>query len=210
MSISSIQSVSPQLSASQAQPGSLSQKSFLKILAAQIQSQDPFSSNSSSDPLSQISQMESLANSSSTTAALSSIEAALASFSVETAAALIGKTAYVPTSSFSYQGNGVQSFSVNLSAAENVGFSVLDSTGSKVASIPASDLPQGTSFLKWNGLLADGSQAPTGQYSIMSSDGSTIAYPSTITAVSQSASGVVLDYLNGTSSPMSATTAITS
>ncbi|MDH5517325.1 MAG: flagellar hook assembly protein FlgD [Gammaproteobacteria bacterium] len=145
----------------------LGQDSFLKLMTAQMQNQDPFEPMDNGEFLSQIAQF-------GTVNGIEELKNSFVSFSQDMqsnqalqAANIIGHGVLVETNTGQLNASGLVQGAVELdSFANNVAVNVYNSSGSLVSRMDLGEQLPGTSVFAWDGTLFNGDQAPMGQYTM--------------------------------------------
>lgn len=164
----------------------LGKEDFVKLLTLQLRMQNPLNPSSNQEmaaQLAQFSALEQLQNISASLDQLLQSNASLAlSVAQYSAPALIGRTATVNASTFSFDGTNPIELGYELpSAAAEVTIEVRSAGGAVIRTIevPSSALAGGKHTITWDGLDSRGNRAPAGTYSFVvratSSDGSDLS-----------------------------------
>jgi flagellar basal-body rod modification protein FlgD len=152
-------------SASSLPSGALDQNSFLQLLMAQMQNQDPTAPTDSTTFVTQLAQFTEVQQVSAQTSTLSSIQTQLQSMGNSQAYALVGKTVTVNSNMMTSNGSFASPATVTLgSAASGVSIAVQDSSGNTVRTMTAGAAPAGAYQITWDGKEDNGSSAPAGTY----------------------------------------------
>ncbi len=181
-------------------------QTFLTLLTAQIQHQDPTSPMDTTQWTNQLVQYSQVEQQLKSNNYLSTI-AAHAGGSITDGVALIGKSvdATTPTASV-VSGKGSWNYTLGATAAK-ASATIKDAKGTTVWAGPLSDLSQGTHTFAWDGKETNGQTAPDGSYTLSLSattaQGNTIdssvGISGTVNAVTTDANGNIMLSL-GTSS----------
>jgi flagellar basal-body rod modification protein FlgD len=182
------------------------QNTFLNLLVAQLQNQDPLNpmdASSMTDQLAQISTVQGIQTLNSTVQQLSG---SYATSQAMQATSLIGQSVLSPGNSLNLA-NGSATGGFNLSAAaDKVAVSVSSASGQVVYQTTMSNLGAGTQTFQWDGTTTAGTAAAPGQYTFSvsaSSNGTSVtAAPlslSTVTGVDGGANAAGGTTLNTTS-----------
>lgn len=153
----------------------LDQSSFLKLMTAQLQTQDPFSPVDNTQMVAQMAQFSSVAGISEMNTSLKTIKDDLAASRVGDAAGWIGRSALVASDTATPLIDGSYAGEIELpAAANNVSFSLVNGSGEVVHSETLGAQPEGTIGFAWDGKAADGTPYAGGPLSIkVSASGST-------------------------------------
>jgi flagellar basal-body rod modification protein FlgD len=164
--------------------------SFLTLLCAQLQNQDPLDPMESYDftaQLAQFTQIEQLTNISDLIqTAIDSNSTLMDTMSNTLAINLIGKEVAVNTSTINYDGTNAVEFSFDVpDDATALGVTVYDSSGNVVKNLDMTDFDFGTNTVSWDGTDSDGNAVDSGDYIITvaynDSDGTTTSLQPYIT-----------------------------
>lgn len=158
-------------------------QTFLTLLVAQVQNQDPLAPMESTEFVSQLAQLTQVEQSVQVNAQMESLRQQLAMNAALSETALIGREVTMPSDSFTLSENGAD-FSYRLAGdALQVQAQIRDSAGNLVHVI--SQLPtagEKMHHVQWDGRLASGELAPVGRYSLSmaaaGADGADGAYSS--------------------------------
>ncbi len=187
---------------------------FLNLLTAQIQNQDPLSPMDTTQWTNQLVQYSSVEQQLKANQYLSQI-AAGSTANMSNAVAYIGKTVTASTDTATLA-NGSASWDYNLAgAASNVTLTVKDTSGNVVYS-GAGETGQGDHTFDWDGSSANGNKLTSGDYtlSITSTDGAGNAIDNTVgisgvVSSAQDSSGTVMLTVGNTEVPLSDVTGVT-
>ena len=175
---------------SQLPSGALDQNSFLQLLMAQMQNQDPTAPTDSTTFVTQLAQFTEVQQVSAQTSTLSSIQTQLQSMGNSQAYALVGKTVTVNSNMMTSNGSFASPATVTLgSAASGVSIAVQDSSGNTVRTMTAGAAPAGAYQITWDGKEDNGSSAPAGTYTAQvtatGNNGQSVGITTTSTGVVQ-------------------------
>jgi flagellar basal-body rod modification protein FlgD len=138
---------------------------FLKLLVAQLRSQDPLSPLQGSEfvaQLAQFSSLEQLVNLSDRVAALALAQTAAV---LAQAVSFVGKTVTARGGAFRYEGTGEVTLHVDLAGdAATATLTVVDATGRPVASREIGPLGKGRRSIAFDGRDKEGNLLPAGTY----------------------------------------------
>ena len=147
----------------------LSQDTFLKLMVAQMNNQDPNKPMDSGQFLTQLSQFGQLNGITQLQKSFDSLASALQSNQALQASTMVGRTVSLEANEMTTAtaGQGI-SGSVTLPADSGaVSLKVLDSSGQLVKEIPLGAQPAGEVKFAWEGMDAGGSAAPAGTYQVV-------------------------------------------
>jgi flagellar basal-body rod modification protein FlgD len=167
----------------------LDQNSFLKLLMAQLQNQDPLAPTDSTQFVTQLAQFTQVEQSVAQTTTLGTISTQLQGMSNANASDLVGKTVTVSGSGVQWNGTFGPTVSGTLSGgAQQVNVAITDSQGNVVRSMSLGPQPAGPVTFTWNGADDSGQATPAGSYTVAvtATDASGASVP-----WSQSVTGVV-------------------
>ena len=145
---------------------SMGKEDFLKLLVAQLQNQDPLNPEDSTEFTSQLAQFSSLEQLENLNSGMETLVKSTENSDRFTTLNTIGKEVAYQSDSFTFSGDPVTvGYQLDDKASE-VTLS-LQLNGSTIATLKGDDLEKGNHYLTWNGLTADGEEAPAGEYSIV-------------------------------------------
>lgn len=199
------------LGATTAPSSAESEQRFLKLLVTQLNNQDPLNPLDNAQLTSQLAQMSTVSGIEKLNAAFQSMLAQSGSSQVLQSASMIGRTVLVPGSELAFKKGADVPFAIDMpQAADSVKVTVTNAAGDTVRSFDLGALPQGVKTLSWDGLNDKGISVVDGSYTVnvvaASGDAkvaaSALTY-SSVTSVSQGASGVALDLASGSKAALS-------
>jgi flagellar basal-body rod modification protein FlgD len=146
----------------------LDKNSFLKLLTAQLQYQDPLNPMDNSAFVAQLAQFSSVEQLQSANARLDTLAIAQASNNQLQATGLVGKEVRFKTDAVTVTERGAKTkFELNLDGkADETSVIISDSNGKVVRTLKPGALPAGTNALEWDGLDSQGNPVPKGDYSV--------------------------------------------
>ncbi len=183
---------------------------FLKLLTTQMQNQDPLKPMDSTEYTSQLAQFSQVEQTNKQTSLLKDMLGQMSTQNLAQASSLIGREAVVDTAvSGLTSGTPAQwAFTADRGVA-TVEMSITNSAGKVVATKTVKG-DAATGKLAWDGMLASGSKAPDGSYTLSATaaDSSGVNVPLKVSttgrvATVESASGVVTLGINGINVPAS-------
>ena len=139
---------------------------FLKLLVAQLQNQDPLSPDDPTEFTAQLAQFSSLEQLTSLNTSMDNLVTSNANSDRFSTLTTIGKNVAYSSESFTYTGEAVELGYQLDSNAANVTMS-LQQNGVTLARIQGTELATGNHFITWDGKLANGNDAPVGDYKIV-------------------------------------------
>ncbi|MFS2224023.1 flagellar hook assembly protein FlgD [Pantoea sp. B65] len=177
------------------------QSSFLTLLVAQLQNQDPTNPMENSELTSQLAQINTVSGIEKLNTTLASISSQINSNQSLDASTLIGQGVMIDGSQILVGSSTTTPFGIDLeTASDSTTVTISDSSGAVVRTIDLGGLTAGVHSYSWDGTLTDGSTAPDGKYTftIAASSGTTqlVAQPlnyALVNGVTNSSSGAVLD-----------------
>lgn len=185
--------------------GSESEQRFLKLLVTQLNNQDPLNPLDNAQLTSQLAQMSTVSGIEKLNSAFQAMLAQSGSSQVLQSASMIGRTVLVPGNELALKKGSDAPFAIDMSQpASSVKVTVTSAAGDVVRSFDLGSLPQGVKTLSWDGLTDAGAPVAEGSYKInvVATNGdakvaaSGLTY-SSVSSVSQGASGVALDLASG-------------
>jgi flagellar basal-body rod modification protein FlgD len=160
------------------------QDTFLQLLVAQLQNQDPMNPMDSSQMTSQLAQINTVSGINQLNTSLTSLASQLQAGQSAQEALLIGSSVLVPGSSAFVSGGKSAGFGVQLaSAATDVQVTIKDSAGNLVNTIDLGPHSAGTVPVVWTPQDASGNTLPDGAYTI-SAVATVGGQPSSVTTLS--------------------------
>jgi flagellar basal-body rod modification protein FlgD len=199
------------VSAASAGSGSASEQRFLKLLVTQLNNQDPLNPLDNAQLTSQLAQMSTVSGIEKLNSAFQAMLAQSGSSQVLQSASMIGRTVLVPGSELTHKKGVDAPFAVEMpQSADSVKVTVTNAAGDTVRSFDLGSLPQGVKSLSWDGLTDAGVAVADGSYTVnvlATSGGAKVAASaltySSVTSVSQGASGVALELASGAKAALS-------
>lgn len=160
------------------------QSSFLTLLVAQLQNQDPTNPMQNNELTTQLAQISTVSGIEKLNTTLGSVSGQINNSQSLQASNLIGHGVMIPGTTIlagtsTTDGSSTTSttpFGVELQqAADKVTATITDATGNVVRTIDIGELSAGVHTFSWDGSMTDGSTAPNGSYkvAITASSGST-------------------------------------
>jgi flagellar basal-body rod modification protein FlgD len=182
------------------------QTTFLQLLVAQLQNQDPTNPMDSSQMTSQLAQINTVSGISQLNTSLSSLSTQLSAGQNAQAALLIGSTVLAPGSSVAVSSGSAPEIGVQLaSAASDVKLTVTNSSGQVVNTVDLGPESAGTVPISWTPKDSSGNTLADGNYTI-SASATVNGQPATATTlvasqvqsvIQQSGGGAGLTLANG-------------
>jgi flagellar basal-body rod modification protein FlgD len=179
---------------------------FLTMLMTQLKNQDPTSPLDSSQFTSELVEFSSVEQQINTNTNLTQLIQLTQASQVEQSSALLNKPATVTSPQLSLQ-NGASAVNFNTTSAEPIAISVLNASGTQVASATTTS-NAGSNSWSWNGQSSSGTTLPDGAYTVtvntVGSSGTVTAVPFTVTGTVtgvQNVSGVVQLQMGGLTVP---------
>lgn len=145
----------------------LGQEEFLDLMVAQLQNQDPFNPMESGDFLGQIAQFSTVSGISGLQTSFNAVASSLQSSQALQASTMVGRSVVLPGNTISLEQGEPTPIAANLEqAVADVRLTVVDDNGQIVARQSLGPREAGRFSASWNGLTADGQQAPDGNYQV--------------------------------------------
>lgn len=143
------------------------QSTFLQLLMAQLQNQDPTNPMDSSQMTSQLAAINTVTGINQLNTSISSLTAQIAAGQQPQAATLIGSNVLAPGSSVTVSGGAAPVIGVQFTnAASNVQVQVKNGAGQVVNTINVGNVQAGTSPIAWTATDANGNPLPDGNYTL--------------------------------------------
>ena len=145
----------------------LGQDSFLKLLVAQMQHQDPLNPQGNEEFIAQLAQFTSLEQLMGVNTSLGDLYAATTSMNNASMTQLLGRNVTAYSDTVPYQGDGPQE--IYWKAPDDVSkmsVTITNEEGKLVAREEFDSLPSGDGSWEWNGKDVHGVQAPEGKYTV--------------------------------------------
>lgn len=156
------------------------QDRFLKLLVAQLQSQDPLNPMDNAATTSQMAQMSTVTGIEKLNATMSQMMLAFSSMQGMQASGLIGRQVLTTNSATQFDGSNPVQFKIDMpNGADKLAIAITDAKGQLVDKFELPSQTPGTKGFTWDGVLADGSTAPAGTYHMLAqgeTSGKQIAY----------------------------------
>ncbi len=174
------------------------QNSFMTLLVAQLQNQDPMNPMDSSQMTSQLAQISTVDGINTLNSTLQALSTSMAtSQSMSAATSLIGHNVLIPGSSISLTTNTPANAGVQLSQpVDNLVVKIQDGSGNTVRTLQLGAQKAGVIPISWDGLTDSGSTAATGTYQLVATAtqaGNNIPVPTqsygTVNSVTMGAAG---------------------
>lgn len=176
MAVSAAQSIDPGVlnalngntAAAKTDTASDLQNHFMTLLVTQLKNQDPLNPMDNSQMTSQLAQINTVSGIQDLNATLKSINGQIDTGQAMQAAALIGKGVLVPGSRVLVGSDGTTTpFGFELDVpADSVQVSITDGSGKVVRTFDLGAQSGGLQSFSWDGTLTDGTQAPSGAYTV--------------------------------------------
>ena len=145
----------------------LDQSSFLTLLTAQLQNQDPFSPMDNTQMVAQMAQFSSVAGISEMNTTLGAIATKLNATTPSDAMNYVGKTVLTQGNTAYGRASGGLAGQIELDgAASDVSVTIADANGAVVKSLSLGTQQGGTVGYDWDGKTADGKEAGAGPFTI--------------------------------------------
>ena len=165
-------------------PSSL-QQTFLQLLVAQLQNQDPTNPMDSSQMTSQLAQINTVTGISQLNTTLTSLASQLSAGQSSQASLLIGQNVLVPGSTTTVTSGASTGFGVSLSAAmSDVKVTIKDKGGNIVGTADLGAQPAGTVPVAWKPTDSSGNALPDGTYTVSAVGTSSTGASATVTTLS--------------------------
>jgi flagellar basal-body rod modification protein FlgD len=143
------------------------QDTFLKLLVAQMQNQDPLDPQKNADFVAQLAQFASLEQLMTVNGSLESLYSATSSMNNATMTQLLGRTVVAYSDHFEYTGTGDQDIWLDVNGdAEQVTVTLTDESGTVVAHEELGAMDEGEHSWTWDGTDLHGNSVGEGTYSI--------------------------------------------
>lgn len=143
----------------------LGQKDFLRLMTTQLQNQDPFKPMENGDFLAQMAQFSTVSGIDRLESSFSGTADALMGNQTLQAAGLVDRDVLVPSSTGHFDGESPVSGVIELPGqTSQAALGVVDAGGQLVAQVPLSVGADGRARFSWDGVMANGTKAPPGNY----------------------------------------------
>ena len=143
----------------------LGQADFLKLMTTQFQNQDPFEPMDNGDFLGQLAQFSTVNGIDSLNASFTGLADSMQDDQVLQAASLVGHTVLAETDVGFLRPGEPMAGAVDLeSSVSNVEIEITNRNGELVNRIQLGEQPPGFARFEWDGINAEGEQAPEGHY----------------------------------------------
>jgi flagellar basal-body rod modification protein FlgD len=193
------------------------QTTFLQLLVAQLQNQDPTSPMDSSQMTSQLAQINTVSGISQLNSSLSSLSTQLSAGQNAQAALLIGSTVLAPGNTIPVASGAAPQLGVTLpQAASDVKITITNAAGQVVNQVDLGPQSAGTVPVSWTPKDASGNTLPDGNYTYSvaaNSNGQTVTATALVASkvqgvIQQSGGAAGLSLANGSTVPLSSVAGI--
>ena len=162
----------------------LGQDSFLKLLVAQMQHQDPLNPQGNEEFIAQLAQFTSLEQLMGVNTALGDLYAATTSMNNASMTQLLGRDVTAFSDTIPYDGDGPED--IHFQAASEVDrmtITLMDEDGKVVAREELNGIPAGEGSWRWDGKDIHGAQAPEGTYTVSINAADSLGNPITVSSL---------------------------
>lgn len=161
--------------ASSAMGKSMNQADFLKLLTAQMQTQDPTKPMDNTQFVAQLAQFSQLASTQELNTSVNQLSSQVAD-SLQTSqvlgsVGLVGRHVLVPSDTASYAGNTVAGAVGVTGASADVQVTIKDASGKVVRTLELGNQPSGLARFEWDGKDDQGNPVAVGDYRVSASNG---------------------------------------
>ena len=147
--------------------GELGQDSFLKLLVAQMQHQDPLNPQGNEEFIAQLAQFTSLEQLMGVNTALGDLYAATTSMNNASMTQLLGRDVTAFSDEIPYSGEGSKDIHFQAaSEADRMTVTIMDADGKVVAREELNDVASGEGSWRWDGKDIHGAPVPEGTYTV--------------------------------------------
>ncbi|GHD57179.1 flagellar hook assembly protein FlgD [Jeongeupia chitinilytica] len=144
------------------------QQSFLKLLITQMQNQDPMNPMDNAQTTSQMAQINTVTGIQQLNTTMTQMMASMAGAQGLQAAAVVGKDVMAPVKELDYAGKDGVDLGLDLPAGhKGTQLAIVDAAGNVIEKVDIPASQTGYISIKWDGKLADGTQAPAGSYHVL-------------------------------------------
>lgn len=144
----------------------LEQEDFFKLLTEQLNMQDPSKPVENDQMIAQMTSFTMAEGITGLSERFDKFAEDMTSNQALQASTMVGRKVLVPTDQANLEeGAGVSGMIATPQTAQNVKINIKDSTGAVVKTLNMGDMPEGTKEFEWDGTMANGEQAPAGNYS---------------------------------------------
>lgn len=195
---------------------SLGQQDFMRLLIAQFQAQNPLEPLGNTEFIGQLAQFSVVSGVQQLDSSFKDFATQLTGDQVLQGASLLGKPVQRISEQIVIDGGAGPEMTVDVpSGATRVEVDIVNANGVRVAQLVQDAPTSGDLSLTWDGLMADGSRAPTGRYSVearaVAADASaalTVRTEAVVTGVKPSSQGLQLVLDDGTTTSLNRITQI--
>ncbi|MDP9014333.1 MAG: flagellar hook assembly protein FlgD [Pseudomonadota bacterium] len=153
--------------ASSASSATLGGTNFLTLMLAQLKNQDPTSPVDSNQFLNQLASLSTVQGITQLNTSFASLSSSLVSTQALQASSLLGHQALVSSTTAALPANGTVTGAVKIpQSTSQAVLNISDSSGALVRQIDLGAQSTGLANFSWDGKLADGTQAPAGNYKL--------------------------------------------
>ncbi len=175
----------------------LGQDEFMKLMLAQLQSQDPFKPADNGEFIAQMAQFSTVAGIDEMNNSLQALSSSLGNYQTLQYANLVGRSVLVSTNTFNLNEENSVEGVYKADSTSSVTASIYNSAGEVVHQIDLGIQGSGQHAFAWDGLLEDGSRVEPGDYLISIDYGTDEAAVSAEVMIKQEIESVNLSTNNG-------------
>ena len=160
----------------------INQSTFLQLLVAQLQNQDPMQPMDGMQFVTQLAQFAQVEQSENQTSELTTMSSQLSGLANNETAQLVGQTVTIQGNTVNWNGTVATPSSATLaSAASSVTATIVNSAGTTIRTITLPSEPAGALSIPWDGRDDSGANAPSGNYTVNVTATDSTGAPVTVT-----------------------------